>query len=133
MLSRFWNSKTNRDVTVSDEKRLPVATTTPEDIVLADKVSAAGSAEYIAKTSKTLTLEFSGSTDTVTSTLDFQIKGPSGKAIAKEGIRLTVPTDIITSGKLGEVVSFSVPAGFTLVINYTKPSTGTLSIKGMVE
>ncbi|MCM3131880.1 hypothetical protein M3629_03740 [Paenibacillus polysaccharolyticus] len=133
MLSRFRNAKTNRDVTVSDEKRLPVATTTPVDVVLADKVSNAGSAVYAAEVSKTVTLEFSGSTDTVTSSLTFQLKGPSGKGIAIEGIRLTAPTDVVTSGKLGEVVSFSVPAGFTLVINYTKPSTGTLSIKGMVE
>lgn len=132
MFVRF-NNKANRGVTVSEEKRLPVTTTIPEDITLVDKASKAGSAEYAAETSKTVTLEFFGSADTVSSTISFQLKGPSGKANAVEGIRQTAPKDIVTSGKLGETVSFSVPAGFTLVINYTAPSSGTLSIKGTVE
>ncbi|MFJ2042225.1 hypothetical protein ACIOBL_01410 [Paenibacillus taichungensis] len=130
---QWFNTKTNRNVTVSDKKRLPVITTIAEDIILVDKASIAGSATYAAETSKTVTLEFYGSTGSVTSTVTFQLKGPSGNAVAIEGIRQTAPKDIVTSGKLGETVSFSVPAGFTLVINYTTPNSGTLSIKGTVE
>ncbi len=130
---QWLNTARNRLITVSDKNRLPVATTMPEDIVLVDKKSTAGSAEYAAETSKTLTLEFSGSTDVVTATFTFQRKGPSGKAVTIEGIRQTAPMDIVTSAKIGETVSFNIQAGFTLVINHTAPNTGTLSVKGTVE
>lgn len=132
-MPEYYDTRSGKYLTVSDEHRLPVITAIAESISLVDKSSAAGSATYAAETSKNVTLEFFGSSDTTTSTLSFQLKGPSGKGVPVEGIRQTAPKDIVTSGKLGETVSFSVPAGFTLVINYTKPSTGTLSIQGTVE
>ncbi|WFR63044.1 hypothetical protein P9222_00920 [Paenibacillus amylolyticus] len=130
---QWLHRKTNKMLTVSEKNKLPVTTTIPEDVSLVDRVAIAGSAVYAAETSKSITLEFYGSTVNTSAAFTFEIQGPSGRKSAYQGIRQTAPKDLVTSAKVGETVSFTVPAGFNLIINYTAPSTGALSVQGTVE
>ncbi|WP_429368688.1 hypothetical protein [Paenibacillus sp. DS2015] len=104
-----------------------------ETITLINALAVAGNGEYAAVTAKSITVEFYGSAVGTTATFSFYLVGLSGTKRVFAGIRKTVSIEQVTTAVVGDIVSFSVPAGYKLRIENTVAVGGTVTAKGTVE
>ena len=98
---------------------------------LVDKASAAGQADYNVNFERKVTMTYSG-TQGANSTFTAFLVDSDGNEYPLSGMGVTGDMDLVTSAKPGEVVEYTKPARMILRIEWTKPSTGTVSAKAIL-
>lgn len=108
--------------------------TTPEIVTLLSAGATAGSVQYPSEPTGTdieITLNYGGSTNATQGTFNTYIIDLNGKKAVLPGVRNNINIAQINQASVGDLVSYIIPVGCILRIEYTAPNGGgTLSIKG---
>ncbi|GAB1154510.1 hypothetical protein YWY31_05350 [Paenibacillus illinoisensis] len=110
--------------------------TTPEIVTLLSVGTTAGSVEYPSEPTGTdieITINYGGSTNATQGTFNTYIVDLNGKKSVLPGVRNNINIAQINQASVGDLVSYIIPVGCILRIEYTTPNGGgTLSIKGVL-
>ncbi|UPK45871.1 hypothetical protein [Paenibacillus pabuli] len=97
--------------------------------------TAAGNVSYpstgVADKNTDITIYFGGSTTGTTGTFSTFLIDINNRQTVLPGIRSNVSIAQVTTANVGDIVDYSIPKGCKLRIDYTAPTGGTLSIKGV--
>lgn len=107
----------------------------PKDVVLiADTTSTATtSGSYTATDNVTVTLTLSDTNANSNAVFTAYLKYGAGNRIQTPGIRITGSVDEVATAGPNTIVQYGVAAGYTLILEVTRTSTGTVSAKGTVS
>lgn len=109
---------------------------TPEIVTLLSAGASAGSVQYPSEPTGTdleITLNYGGSTNATQGTFNTYIIDINGKKAVLPGVRNNINIAQITQASVGDLVSYIIPVGCILRIEYTAPNGGgMLSIKGVL-
>ncbi|SHN52641.1 hypothetical protein SAMN04487896_0232 [Paenibacillus sp. ov031] len=107
-----------------------------ETVTILEAGAAAGNESYpstgVAERKIDITIYFGGSAAGTTSTFSTFLIDINNRQTVLPGIRSNVSIAQVTTANVGDVVDYSIPQGCRLRIDYTAPTGGTLSIKGVV-
>lgn len=124
---------TLKDVGVTADNRLKVdSSSTIEEFIFADAVTAAGSKQYTILDRKFITITLDKDQDATDATFSFWFVS-GGKKHATQGLRVTGEYDLVSSGKPGEIITIEKPAGVTFELQWTLPVGGNVTAKATVS
>ncbi|MEK4273112.1 hypothetical protein [Paenibacillus sp. FSL R7-0026] len=109
----------------------------PQTVSILGAGSAVGSAAYpasgVVERSTDITVYYGSSNQATTGTFSTFLIDINNRQSILPGIRQNVSIAQVTSANVGDVVTYTIPAGCKLRVEYTAPTGGgTLSIKGVV-